>query len=62
MGPAVDVIAEEQVIDVSDVTRRAGRAVFLEQAHEVAKLAMQVAEDLDGGWKWGVGGRGKDRR
>ena len=44
---AVDVVAEEEVVDVGDVARGAGHAVLLEEAHEVAKLAVQVAEDLD---------------
>ena len=42
----VDIVAQEQVIDVGDVACSAGRAILLEQPHEVAKLAVQVAKDL----------------
>jgi len=60
----VDVITQEQIVNVGDVARRAGRAVLLKQAHEIAKLAMQVAKDLDGGWKASVveGERGNVER
>ena len=49
VGAAVDIVAQEEVVDVGDVAGRAGRAVLLKQAHEVPKLAVQVAEDFDGG-------------
>ena len=42
----VHVVAQEQVVDVGDVTRGRGRAVLLKQPHQVAKLAVQVPEDL----------------
>ena len=35
---AVDVVAEEEVVDVGHVARGAGGAVLLEEAHEVAEL------------------------
>ena len=45
---AVDVVAEEEVIDEVDVAALArGLAKLLEQAHEVAVLAVEVAKDLD---------------
>lgn len=37
-----------QVVDVGDVAGGGGRAVLLKQPHQVAKLAVQVAKDLDG--------------
>ena len=43
----VHVIAQEQVVDVRDVAGGAGGAILLKEPHEVAKLAVQVAEDLD---------------
>ena len=46
---AVDVVAEEEIVDVGDVPSGAGRAVLFEKAHQVPKLAVQVPEDLDGG-------------
>ena len=46
---AVDVVAQEDVVDVRDVARRARRAVLFKQAHEVPKLAVEVAKDLGGG-------------
>lgn len=46
---AVDIVAQEDVVDVSDVPRRARRAVLFKKAHEVPKLAVQVAKDLGGG-------------
>lgn len=46
---AVDVVAEEKVVDVRDVPSGARRAVLLEKAHQVTELAVQVSEDLDGG-------------
>ena len=49
VGAPVDIVAQEEVVDVGDVASRAGRAVLLKQAHEVPKLAVQVAEDFDGG-------------
>jgi hypothetical protein len=49
VGAPVDIIAQEKVVDVCDVAGRAGGAVLLEQAHEVSELAVEVAEDLDGG-------------
>ena len=41
--------AEEEVVDELDVARLLGRrAVLVEEAHQVAKLAVDVAKDLDG--------------
>jgi len=37
----------DQVVDVCDVAGSGGRAVLLKQPHQVAKLAVQVAKDLD---------------
>ena len=45
---AVDIVAEEKIVDVRDVPSGAGRAILLEKAHQVTKLAVQVSEDLDG--------------
>jgi hypothetical protein len=41
-------LTQEQVVDVGDVARGVGGAILLKQAHEVAKLAVQVAKYLDG--------------
>ena len=48
VGAAVDVVAQKKVVDVGDVARRRGRAILFKEAHEVTKLAVQVAKDLDG--------------
>lgn len=45
-----------QVVDVRDVPCRGWRAVLLKQPHEVAKLAVQVPKNLDGGCTGRVGG------
>lgn len=42
----VHVVAQEQVVDVGDVARGRGRAVLLEQPHQVPELPVQVPEDL----------------
>ena len=47
MSAAIDIIAQEQIIDVRNVARCGRAAVFREQAHQVTKLTVQVAEDLD---------------
>ena len=44
---AIDIVAEEQVINVRDVACCRRTAVLGEQAHQVTKLTMQVAENLD---------------
>ena len=46
VGPAVDVVPQEEVVNVGDVAGRAGRAVLLKQAHEVPELPVQVPKDL----------------
>ena len=46
---AVDVVAEEKIVDVRDVPGSARRAVLFEKAHQVAKLPVQVPEDLHRG-------------
>ena len=46
---AVDVVAEEKIVDVRDVPSGARRAVLLEKAHQITELAVQVSEDLDRG-------------
>ena len=43
----VHIIPQEQVVDVRDVSRCAGRAILLEQPHQIPKLAMQVSKYLD---------------
>mmetsp|Transcript_25633 Transcript_25633/g.42855 ORF Transcript_25633/g.42855 Transcript_25633/m.42855 type:complete len:215 (+) Transcript_25633:1200-1844(+) len=45
---AIDVVPEEEVVDVRDVPLGGWAAELREQAHEVPKLAVQVAEYLDG--------------
>lgn len=40
VGPSVDVVAEEKIVDVRDVSCGARGAVFLKQTHQVAKLAV----------------------
>lgn len=47
--PPVDIVTQEQVVYVGDVASCVGCTIFLKEAHEVTKLAMQVAKDLDGG-------------
>ena len=37
---AVDVVAEEKIVDVRDVPGGAGRAVLFEKSHQVTKLAV----------------------
>lgn len=46
--PRIFLRTQEEVVDIGDVSRGAGRPVLLKQPHQVAELAMQVAEDLDG--------------
>lgn len=46
--PTVHIVAQKQVIDVRDVSRGRRRAILFEKAHQVTKLAVQVAKDLDG--------------
>ena len=41
-------VHQEQIVDVGDVAGGGGRAILLEQPHQVPELAVQVAEDLDG--------------
>lgn len=51
MSSTVDLIPQEQLVigvDVSRVQLVAGRALEVEEAHEVALLSMDVTEDLNG--------------
>ena len=43
---AIDVIPQEEIVDVRDVTRRGRGPVLREQAHQIPELSVQVAEDL----------------
>jgi hypothetical protein len=46
MRAAVNIVAEEQVVDICDVASSGRAAVLGKQAHQVAKLPVEVAEDL----------------
>mmetsp|Transcript_8661 Transcript_8661/g.22343 ORF Transcript_8661/g.22343 Transcript_8661/m.22343 type:complete len:278 (-) Transcript_8661:1372-2205(-) len=47
MRASIHVIAQEEVVDVRHIPCCHGCAEFLEEPHQVTKLAMQVAENFD---------------
>ena len=53
------IVPQEQVVNVGDVASCVGCTVLLKQAHQVAKLAVQVTKDLDGRLQPGTTTHGK---
>ena len=47
LGPAINIIAQEEVIKTRDVTRLARSLPNVEESHEIVVITMNVSENLD---------------
>lgn len=51
VGASVHIVPQKQVVNVGDVPSCGGSAVLLKKSHQVAKLTVKVAKQLDGSCK-----------